>query len=111
MLLCAIAYARIPTIDVPFLAHVFTSPLDVFPIAYFCGSGSPEARLRYICKLIASNICSSVRPVFRAASIARCTTSSACVCCLVMRTYLQWLGEPSIGQPDNRSKANTGGAD
>jgi hypothetical protein len=45
MILYTIYYARIPTTDVPFLAHVFTSPLDVFPIAYFFSSRPTEARL------------------------------------------------------------------
>ena len=77
MLLTAIAYARIPTTDIPFLGHVYTSALDVFPTVYYFGSSPKEVRLVWICKLIASNICWSVRPVFRAASIARRMTSNA----------------------------------
>lgn len=46
MLLSAMSYARIPTTDVPFLAHVVTCPLDVFPIAYFFGSRPTAACLR-----------------------------------------------------------------
>ncbi len=41
----AIADARIPTIDVPFLAHVCTSRLDVCANAYFFGSKSTKARV------------------------------------------------------------------
>jgi hypothetical protein len=108
MLLSAIADARIPTTDVPSLAHVCTSPLDAFSDCLLLWLQVDRSSLGINRQI------NCVEYLFvRQAGFPSCIECEANyfegLSLLSRHAHLQWLGETSIGRPGNQGNANIGG--